>query len=493
MMKTPWKPWHEVVKIRDDLRSGELPMHMFAADLYEVMMQRRKRPIYEDPEHFFALTFPTYNLRHLVQEVVLRLAGKNDKAVRQLALTYGGGKTHTLITLRHLVNDPDNLPNLPAVAEFVQEIGQNPPQCRIAGLCFDKLDVEKGMEVRSPNGKIRTLKQPWSVLAYQLAGDAGLKLLHADGKTEERETAPAENLLSELLAMPIKDGLGVLILLDEVLMFAREKVAHDKKWLDRLRNFFQYLSQAATKSDRCCVVVSLLASDPKMTDTFGRGVDAALQDVFQRQREEVVEPVVKEDVAEVLRRRFFTPESLRRPRGVPSACRGGAEGYRSRGRADGETGRGSRGTVPQELPVPSRSDGGALLEVDAARAFSADTRCLADFRLGVARGGEVGHQPAGGACGIPDRAGQGRSLRIPAGDGGGGRYRGVGRQEAGVDRYPGQRVLAGAKDSDRVGRAEKPRSGAGGRGDLSAFPAGRPECPDAGSDGTPGLRSPRQD
>lgn len=310
-MKTPWKPWHEVVKIRDDLRSGELPMHMFAADLYEVMMQRRKRPIYEDPEHFFALTFPTYNLRHLVQEVVLRLAGKNDKAVRQLALTYGGGKTHTLITLRHLVNDPDNLPNLPAVAEFVQEIGQNPPQCRIAGLCFDKLDVEKGMEVRSPNGKIRTLKQPWSVLAYQLAGDAGLKLLHADGKTEERETAPAENLLSELLAMPIKDGLGVLILLDEVLMFAREKVAHDKKWLDRLRNFFQYLSQAATKSDRCCVVVSLLASDPKMTDTFGRGVDAALQDVFQRQREEVVEPVVKEDVAEVLRRRFFTPESLK--------------------------------------------------------------------------------------------------------------------------------------------------------------------------------------
>jgi hypothetical protein len=286
-------------------------MHMFAADLYEVMLQRGKRPIYEKPEHFFALTFPTYNLRHLVRDVVLRLAGKNDKAVRQLALTYGGGKTHTLITLRHLVNDPKNLPDLPAVAEFIQEIGERPPPCRIAGLCFDKLDVEKGMEVPSPEGKVRTLKHPWSVLAYQLAGDEGLKLLHADGRAEERETAPAENVLSELLAMPVKDGLGVLILLDEVLMFAREKVALDKKWLDRLQNFFQYLSQAATKSDRCCIVVSLLASDPKMNDTFGRGVDAALQDVFQRQREEVVEPVVKEDVAEVLRRRFFTTESLK--------------------------------------------------------------------------------------------------------------------------------------------------------------------------------------
>ena len=103
MTKQLWRPWHEVVTLRDDLRSGDLPLHMFAADLYEVMMQNGKRPIYERPEEFFALTFPTHNLRGLVRDVVLRLAGKNDKAVRQLELTYGG-KTHTLITMRHLVN-----------------------------------------------------------------------------------------------------------------------------------------------------------------------------------------------------------------------------------------------------------------------------------------------------------------------------------------------------------------------------------------------------
>ena len=58
MAKLPWKTWHEVVKLRDDLRSGDLPLHMFAADLYEVMMQNGKRPIYEKPKEFFALTFP---------------------------------------------------------------------------------------------------------------------------------------------------------------------------------------------------------------------------------------------------------------------------------------------------------------------------------------------------------------------------------------------------------------------------------------------------
>ncbi|HOG50831.1 MAG TPA: DUF499 domain-containing protein [Lentisphaeria bacterium] len=311
MAKPAWKPWHEVVALRDDLKSGELPLHMFAADLYEVMMQGGKRPVYENPANFFALTFPTYNLRQLVRDVVLRVAGKNDKAVRQLELTYGGGKTHTLITLRHLVFDPDKLPDLPAVHEFREAIGQPPPKARVAGLCFDKLDVETGMEVRDPQGNTKRLIHPWSILAWQIAGEKGLRVLNAGKSADERESAPAENILTELLELPTKEGLGVLILIDEVLMYVREKVSADYKWRDRMVNFFQYLTQAATKVDRCCIVASLLASDPGKDDTVGRQLKGELYDIFQRQREEAVEPVVKEDVAEVLRRRFFTPASIK--------------------------------------------------------------------------------------------------------------------------------------------------------------------------------------
>ena len=89
----------------------------------------------------------------------MRLAGKNDKAVRQLALTYGGGKTHTLITLFHLVNDPARLPShLPAVQEFLNEIGIPLPRARIAALTFDKLDVEKGMETLRMAGIRKSLE-----------------------------------------------------------------------------------------------------------------------------------------------------------------------------------------------------------------------------------------------------------------------------------------------------------------------------------------------
>lgn len=327
MAKLPWTTWHEAVKLRDDLKSGELPMHMFAADLYEVMMQNGKRPIYENPAEFFTLTYPTHNLRNLVREVMLRLAGKNDKAVRQLELTYGGGKTHTLITMRHLVHDPANLPELPAVREFTEAIGQTPPQTRVAALCFDKLDVETGMEVRSPEGKVRRLKQPWSVLAYQIAGDDGLKLMNAEGKAEERNTPPAENTLADLLSMPLKANMGTLLLIDEVLLYAKVKVRSEPGWLDYLISFFQYLTQAAAKVEKCCIVASLLSSDPKdQADTLGQKIVSDLYDIFQRQREAAVQPVEKDDVAEVLRRRLFDSESVKHrgtwPQHVIAALKG---------------------------------------------------------------------------------------------------------------------------------------------------------------------------
>jgi len=100
------------VRLKEELRSGELALAEFAADLHEVTQARCRPPIYEDPAQFFTLTYPTHALRELVKDVARRLAGQSDKAVRQLELTYGGGKTHTLITLYHLFRDPEALPDL---------------------------------------------------------------------------------------------------------------------------------------------------------------------------------------------------------------------------------------------------------------------------------------------------------------------------------------------------------------------------------------------
>ena len=301
------KPWTALVSLKDELRSGELTLAQFAADLHEVALARGKRPIYEDPAQFFDLTFPTPPLRELVKDVALRLSGRTDRAIRQLELTYGGGKTHTLITLYHLFRDPGALPDSPTLTAFREHVGEDLPRAFVATLCFDKIDAEKGIEdVRAPNGERRTLKHPWSVLAFQLAGADGLRAIHADDEDEERETPPAEPLLAKLLDLPGRDGLGTLILVDEVLMYAREKAGLDPVWRDRIRDFFQYLNQAVAKVDRAAIVASLLATDPsKEQGDLGGLLKSDLFAVFRRQREEGVQPVRKEDVAEVLRRRFF--------------------------------------------------------------------------------------------------------------------------------------------------------------------------------------------
>ena len=312
MTATRPQPWHQVVRLKDELRTGELTLSEFAADLHEVTLGQGVRPLYEDPTRFFALTFPTPALRELVKDVAERLAGKSTKAVRQLELTYGGGKTHTLITLYHLFRDPAVLSGVRAVQEFRQHVGAELPKAFPVSLCFDKIDVERGIDgIRAPDGGTRTLKHPWSVLAFQLAGAKGLRAIHADGKDEERETPPAEPLLAKLLAIPQEQGVGTLILVDEVLMYMREKAGLSQVWRERIVDFFQHLVQAVTKVDRAALVASLLASDQNKYDDLGRALQSDLFDVIRRQSERGVQPVGREDVAEVLWRRLFDTDGIR--------------------------------------------------------------------------------------------------------------------------------------------------------------------------------------
>ena len=311
--KRTWTPWREAVRLRADVRTGELTLADFATDLHDVMVQRGARPIYENPARFFSMTYPTSALLELAGEVAERLASRSPKAIRQLALTYGGGKTHTLVALRHLFHRPSELPDDPAVKQFEARIGGAPPAARVAALCFDKIDVEKGLETLGPAGERRWLLHPWSILAFQIAGAEGLRLIHAEGADAERETPPAQPLLADLLAWPQRSGLATLVLIDEVLIYAYNKVEANAEWRTVLANFFQYLSQAAVATDKCAIVASLLASDTEKDNAFGRELLAAISDRVDRQKEEPVQPVGKDDVPEVLRRRFFEPDSVARP------------------------------------------------------------------------------------------------------------------------------------------------------------------------------------
>jgi predicted AAA+ superfamily ATPase len=108
-------------------------------------------------------------------------------------MTFGGGKTHSLITLVHLVRDPASLPDIPAVQQFKAHCALEGglPKAHVASVVFDRLDAEKGMEVTAPDGSVATIKMPWSAIAWQLAGAAGMKLLKDDGTERATPRPPA--------------------------------------------------------------------------------------------------------------------------------------------------------------------------------------------------------------------------------------------------------------------------------------------------------------
>ena len=293
--------WHEYCVLRDDVRQGTLTLAEFAADLYAVRTGEAPN-VYRLPDPFFSRTYPTYNLKTLVRDVFQRLSGRGGKPVIRVQVAYGGGKTHALIALLHLAERGLELKAHPTVQEFMGFSGVDPlPQARVALLPFDKFDVKEGLSVFGPDGRQQQVNTPWGALAYQLAGDEGL------AKVAAYETSvPAEPLLVELLKTPQMEGLSTLILIDETLLYMRNAVNDDPRQLGILQDFFQLLTQAVGKVDRAAIVASLISFDIASDDPTGVQVLNAIEGVFHRV-EETVEPVSREDISELLRRRLFEP------------------------------------------------------------------------------------------------------------------------------------------------------------------------------------------
>src|SRR5688500_6927891 len=97
------KPWREVVTPHGDVASGRYQQAEFAADLWQVHLGEGSDE-YRKPAEFFRRTFLTESLKALLVGGVQRLSGKGGDPVVQLQTNFGGGKTHSMLALYHLVS-----------------------------------------------------------------------------------------------------------------------------------------------------------------------------------------------------------------------------------------------------------------------------------------------------------------------------------------------------------------------------------------------------
>src|SRR5687768_3220088 len=97
------KPWREVVTPHADVASGRYQQAEFAADLWQVHLGEGTDE-YRKPQEFFRRTFLTESLKRLLAGAVERIAGKGGDPVVQLQTNFGGGKTHSMLALYHLLS-----------------------------------------------------------------------------------------------------------------------------------------------------------------------------------------------------------------------------------------------------------------------------------------------------------------------------------------------------------------------------------------------------
>ncbi|MYD88233.1 MAG: hypothetical protein F4Y14_19970, partial [Acidobacteria bacterium] len=109
--------WWQVCEPREGFRDPDrIDESLFAATLGGVFAGSA-RDEFLDPERFLSHTYFTDNLTQLTRDIITRLNGGDGAAVTEVQTPFGGGKTHALLTLYHLINSPQQALTLPNVQE----------------------------------------------------------------------------------------------------------------------------------------------------------------------------------------------------------------------------------------------------------------------------------------------------------------------------------------------------------------------------------------
>ena len=183
------KPWRDVISPSPDVALGSFQEAEFAADLQQVHDGRANATNYGNPVSFFNQTYITPGIATLLVNTLKRISGSGGDPVIQTKTGFGGGKTHSLIALYHLVNNMDALVNPSAddeesirtsenIRDIMRDAGFDPetnPRAKIAVLDGTFLATTDQGSADSGD-PLNTL---WGVMAHQLGGQEAYDIVGA--------------------------------------------------------------------------------------------------------------------------------------------------------------------------------------------------------------------------------------------------------------------------------------------------------------------------
>ncbi|MEU5435433.1 DUF499 domain-containing protein [Streptomyces sp. NPDC020719] len=261
-------------------------MGTYAANLSGVFRGRQGiSPVYMDAGRFYQATYLTEKMGELLTDVMSVLAGGVGSHVLQLRTPFGGGKTHSLVALLHLVRD--RAASVAACSDL-NDVA-DPGDVRVAVLSGEELDALTPM--KATGIETHTL---WGELAAQL------------GRYElvERHDLTGAAPGGDVLRQVIGDS-PTLILLDEVLIYVEKAMVVAKGESNAGRQamlFLQSLTEVVSAQPKAAMVYSLQASVGEAVGAEGLLSDL---DKLVARVDSKREPVAGDEVLRVVQRRLF--------------------------------------------------------------------------------------------------------------------------------------------------------------------------------------------
>jgi hypothetical protein len=291
-------PWFRVVTPHLDIRQGRLDESIFAANLAEVALGYG-REIYNNPVVFFSKTYFTAGLKNIAKTVIKGLNGKEDAENRVISLQtgFGGGKTHTLISLYHLCKWGKNAANSADTQELIRYTGAPEFDTSNIAVFTNTTNDPANGRITSDGIHIHTI---WGELAYQLGGIDAYELLR---KNDEQLIAPAG-----IFKKVLEKCKPALILIDELADYcvkAAARKAGNSSLADQTISFMQELTEAVAGTNHCVAVITLPASPQEVGNTpEAQAILNSLQKRVSRVGADT-QPVADDEIYEVIRRRLF--------------------------------------------------------------------------------------------------------------------------------------------------------------------------------------------
>lgn len=286
---------------RDEILAGELSLDLFAAKL-KLVVDGNAPKVYQDPESFFANTFPTEGLKTLISEVFGRLARTAiGSPVIRLETSFGGGKTHDEIALWHIARNGRNISGL----DRFSDCGASSP----SGNCLNQIPVAPVQvaaiacqDLDPTNGDFHpetgiTTYTLWGEIAYRIGGIQGYSLLRG---SDEKKVSPGTGVLQQL----IQDR-PTLIVLDEIAQYLRKSkgvIVGNSDLSKQVVAFLFALMDLAGSCNNLVFVYSLASS----SDTFADET-AELQETIRAsaRQERILSPSTDIEIYNIVKQRLF--------------------------------------------------------------------------------------------------------------------------------------------------------------------------------------------